>query len=119
MPEQRTGVATFGGKPITLIGPELKPGDKAPNFKLVDKDLKIVRLTSLGHKVKLISVATSLDTGICDEQTRKFNSELSQFGDKVALVSYAKDIFAIVVESKEIADSFRVFYEMAWLAGKE
>lgn len=91
MPEQRAGVATFGGKPVTLLGPELKAGDRAPNFKLVDKDLKLVRLNSLGHRVKVISVVTSLDTGICDEQTRKFNSELSKFGERVALLTVSAD----------------------------
>ncbi len=91
MVEQRAGVATFGGKPVTLIGPELKAGERAPNFKLVDKDLKIVRLSSLGHKVKIISVVTSLDTGICDMQTRRFNEEVAKLGDKATLLTVSAD----------------------------
>ena len=88
---ERTGAATFGGKPITLVGPELKPGDKAPNFKLIDKDLNVLKLSRLGRKVKIISVVTSLDTGICDEQTRKFNEALSALAGRVALLTVSVD----------------------------
>jgi len=62
---------TFAGKPVTLIGPELKAGDKAPNFILVDTDLNELTLKDFQDKVKLISVAVSIDTSVCDAQLRK------------------------------------------------
>ncbi len=61
------------GKPLTLIGPQLKPGDSAPDFNLTDQALKPVALADTGHNVRIISVVPSLDTPVCDAQTRKFN----------------------------------------------
>ncbi len=61
------------GAPLTLIGPELKPGDTAPDFRVVDKGLKPVTLKDTGNQVKIFSVVPSLDTPVCDAQTKKFN----------------------------------------------
>jgi thiol peroxidase len=66
------------GNPLTLIGPELKPGDKAPDFKLVDNGLKNVTLADTGHNVRIISVVPSLDTPVCDAQTKRFNEEAAK-----------------------------------------
>ena len=66
------------GNPLTLIGPELKAGDKAPDFKLVDNSLKNVTLADTGHKVRIISVVPSLDTPVCDAQTKRFNEEAAK-----------------------------------------
>jgi len=66
------------GNPLTLIGPELKPGDQAPDFKLVDNGLKDVTLTDTGHNVRIISVVPSLDTPVCDAQTKRFNEEAAR-----------------------------------------
>ena len=66
------------GNPLTLIGPELKPGDKAPDFKLVDNSLKDVRLADTGGQVRIISVVPSLDTPVCDAQTKRFNEEAAK-----------------------------------------
>jgi thiol peroxidase len=63
------------GKPLTLIGPELKPGDAAPEFAAVDTSLKPVTLKETGNKVRIFSVVPSLDTPVCDAQTKKFNDE--------------------------------------------
>jgi len=63
------------GNPLTLIGPELKPGDDAPDFNLVDNSLKPVTLKDTGKGVRIISVVPSLDTPVCDAQTKKFNEE--------------------------------------------
>jgi thiol peroxidase len=63
------------GNPLTLIGPELKPGDAAPDFKLVDNALKDVTLSGTGDHVRIISVVPSLDTPVCDAQTKRFNEE--------------------------------------------
>lgn len=66
------------GNPLTLIGPELKPGDTAPDFKLVDNSLKNVTLTDTGNNVRIISVVPSLDTPVCDAQTKRFNEEAAK-----------------------------------------
>ena len=84
--------ATLKGNPITLIGPELKAGDKAPDFKL-NKDLMTeVSLSDYAGKVKLISVVPSLDTGVCDAQTKRFNEEAASFGDSVIVLTVSVDL---------------------------
>jgi thiol peroxidase len=61
------------GNPLTLVGPELKPGDDAPDFSVVDGSLKPVTLADTGHQVRIVSVVPSLDTPVCDAQTKRFN----------------------------------------------
>ena len=61
------------GVPLTLVGPELKVGDAAPDFSLMDKGLKAVTLKDTGNRVRIISVIPSLDTPVCDAQTKRFN----------------------------------------------
>ena len=75
---ERPGATTMRGNPLTLIGPELKAGDKAPDFKLVDNSLKNVTLAETGHNVRIISVVPSLDTPVCDAQTKRFNEEAAK-----------------------------------------
>jgi len=75
---ERLGATTMRGNPLTLIGPELKAGDKAPDFKLVDNSLKNVTLADTGHNVRIISVVPSLDTPVCDAQTKRFNEEAAK-----------------------------------------
>lgn len=92
MTQERTGVATIGGNPITLIGPELKVGDKAPDFK-INKDLMTeASLSDYAGKVKLISVVPSLDTDVCDAQTRRFNEAASKLGDDVVVLTISVDL---------------------------
>jgi thiol peroxidase len=74
---ERPGATTLRGNPLTLIGPELKPGDKAPDFSVVDNGLKAVTLADTAGKVRIISVVPSLDTPVCDAQTKKFNEEVA------------------------------------------
>ena len=66
MPQERPAGTTLKGNPFTLIGPELKAGNKAPGFTVVGNDLKDVTLASTAGKVRLISVVPSLDTPVCD-----------------------------------------------------
>jgi len=75
---ERPGATTLKGKPFTLIGPELKPGDPAPDFQLVDTNLKPVNLKETGDHVRIISVVPSLDTPVCDAQTKRFNEEAAR-----------------------------------------
>ncbi|KRF04447.1 thioredoxin peroxidase [Paenibacillus sp. Soil766] len=90
--QERTGVATLGGNPITLLGPEIRVGDQAPDFK-VNKDLMTeVSLADYAGKVKLISVVPSVDTGTCDAQTRRFNVEADKLGDDVVILTISVDL---------------------------
>jgi thiol peroxidase len=75
---ERPGATTMRGNPLTLIGPELKAGDSAPDFKLVDNSLKNVSLADTGSNVRIISVVPSLDTPVCDAQTKRFNEEAAK-----------------------------------------
>ena len=75
---ERTGVVTFKTKPMTLIGPHIKPGDKAPDFEVLGQDLAPVGLGAAKGKALVLNVVTSLDTGICDQQTRRFNEEAAK-----------------------------------------
>ena len=70
---ERPGATTLKGNPLTLIGPELKAVDAAPDFNLVDKGLKPVTLKDTGNKMRIFSVVPSLDTPVCDAQTKRFN----------------------------------------------
>ena len=76
------------GNPQTLLGPELKKGDKAPDFKLIDEKMQGVDLAKTGHGVRIFSVVPSLDTPVCDAQTKKFNEEIpSMNGVEVYTIS--------------------------------
>jgi thiol peroxidase len=72
---ERPGATTLGGNPMTLIGPELKVGDAAPDFSVVDGSLKEVTLAGTGAATRIFSVIPSLDTPVCDAQTKRFNEE--------------------------------------------
>jgi len=63
------------GNPLTLVGPELKAGEPAPDFSVVDSSLKPVHLADTAGKTRIFSVVPSLDTPVCDAQTRRFNEE--------------------------------------------
>ncbi len=83
--ESRAKAVTFKGNPLTLIGPQLKPGDKAPDFKVFrftpDKGLFAVTLADAhGGKATMFSVVPSLDTPVCSTQTQRFNKELAGLG---------------------------------------
>ena len=75
---ERPGATTMKGNPLTLIGPELQAGDHAPDFTVVDGTLSSVDLAKTGSNVRIISVVPSLDTPVCDLQTKRFNEEAAQ-----------------------------------------
>jgi len=78
-----TRSVTLKGKPVTLEGPEIKVGQKVPDFTLIATDFSEVRLSDSRGKVRLLSVVHSLDTGICDLQTQRFEEEAGNFKDVV------------------------------------
>ncbi|MCH7322397.1 thiol peroxidase [Solibacillus sp. MA9] len=83
---------TFINKPVTLIGNEVKVGDQAPDFTVLANDLSPVTLKDSEGKVRLFSVVPSLDTGVCDQQTRKFNEAAAELGDNVIIYTVSMDL---------------------------
>jgi thiol peroxidase len=75
---ERAGATTMRGNPLTLLGREVKPGEKAPDFDVVNDSLKPVNLAATSGAVRIFSVIPSLDTPVCDAQTRRFNEEAAQ-----------------------------------------
>lgn len=92
MPVERVGGTTFKGNPLTLIGPELKVGDKAPNFTVLDNNLSEVNLETDKGKVRLFLSVPSLDTPVCDAETRRFNTESITFPDQVIVYTISCDL---------------------------
>lgn len=92
MSQERTGVATLKGNPLTLIGPELKVGDQAPQFSIAKSLVEQATLNDYAGKVKLISVVPSIDTGVCDAQTRRFNEAAAALGDDVVILTVSADL---------------------------
>ncbi len=92
MAETREGEVTFRGNPVTLVGPKLKPGDKAPDFTCVGAGLAVVSLADTAGKSRLFNVVPSLDTPICSKQTKYFAQELLALGDKVAAYTVSLDL---------------------------
>jgi thiol peroxidase len=90
--QERMGVITFKGNPLTLVGTELKVGDKAPDVTVLGNDLSPVRLSSYRGKVCVVSVVPSLDTPVCDMQTRKFNEAAGNLGDNVVILTLSMDL---------------------------
>jgi len=82
---------TFKGNPVTLVGTEVKVGDKAPNFTVLANDLSPVTLDDSKGHVRLISVVPSIDTGVCDAQTRRFNEEAAKL-DNVKVLTVSVDL---------------------------
>lgn len=90
--QERPGIVTMKGNPITLVGTELKVGDQAPDFVAVDNNLSPVSLSSFRGKVCIISAVPSLDTPVCDMETRRFNDEASRLGDDVVILTISMDL---------------------------
>lgn len=91
MSQERAGAITFKGNPVTLIGPERKVGDQAPDFTVLANDLSPVSLSDSKGSVRIISVVPSLDTGVCDQQTRRFNEEAANL-EGVEILTISVDL---------------------------
>jgi thioredoxin-dependent peroxiredoxin len=93
---EQSRIVTMKGKPLTLIGPDVKTGDKAPDFTVIDERLNDVSLGDFAGKTKVISVTPSLDTPVCDLQLRRFNREAASMPQDVVLLNISMDLpFAI------------------------
>ena len=89
--KERAKAITRHGNPLTLVGNEIHVGDKAPDAILLDNDLKPVKISDYKGKVVVLSVAPSLDTPICDMQTRRFNTEAAKLG-QVSILTVSMDL---------------------------
>ena len=89
--QKRPNATTFKGSPLTLVGPELKPGDKAPDFTCLN-GLELLTLAGTPAKARLFSAVPSLDTPVCSLETKKFNEALAALKDKVAAYTISLDL---------------------------
>lgn len=88
---ERPGATTLRGNPKTVLGPELKAGTQAPDFHAVDDSLKPVDLAATGNGVRIFSVVPSLDTPVCDAQTKRFNEEAGRLPN-VSIYTFSMDL---------------------------
>lgn len=92
MLEERTGVFRAGDNQLTLLGPEIKVGDDAPGFTVSGAGLKPVSLSDTAGKVRIIASVPSLDTGVCSDETQKFNELASSLPDDVTILTVSMDL---------------------------
>ena len=91
--QERAGAVTLKGNPFTLVGAEIKVGDQAPDFQVVAQDLSEKSWKDLfENKPTLLAAVPSLDTGVCDAETRRFNEEAGKLGDKVKVITISVDL---------------------------
>jgi thiol peroxidase len=90
--KERTGLITMRGNPLTLTGNEVKVGEIAPDFVVLDNNLSPVKFSSFRGKTCILSSVPSLDTPVCDMETRKFNEEAARLGSDVAILTISMDL---------------------------
>ena len=90
--KERAGIVTMMGNPLTLVGNEVKVGDPAPDFIVLDNSLSPVKFSSYRGKVCIISSVPSLDTPVCDTETRRFNEEAGRIGPDVLILTISMDL---------------------------
>ena len=89
---ERKGIVTIFGNPLTLLGGAVSVGQKAPGFTVLDNDLNPKSLADYAGKVLVIAAVPSLDTPVCDMETRRFNSEASKLGESVNVLTISMDL---------------------------
>jgi thiol peroxidase len=89
---ERTGIVTVKGNPLTLLGNEVRVGDKAPGFEVLDNNLSPVRFSSFGGKIYMLSSVPSLDTPVCDIETRRFNEEAGKLSEDIVMLTISMDL---------------------------
>lgn len=89
---ERKGIVTFKGKPITLLGKDIKAGDKAPDFKVLAPDLSEASLEDFRGKIKIIASVPSLDTPVCDAEAKRFNEEAAGLSSDVVVIFISMDL---------------------------
>ena len=89
---EREGVVTLKGGPVTLIGAEVRPGQKANDFSVLDNELKEKTLSDFKGKIKLIASVPSLDTPVCDSEIKRFNDEASKLSKDLVIIFISMDL---------------------------
>jgi len=89
---ERNGLITMKGNSLTIVGKELKVGDVAPEFEILDNDLSPVSFSSFRGKICVISSVPSLDTPVCDMETRRFNEEAGKLGEDIQILTISMDL---------------------------
>ncbi len=90
--ENTQATVTFEGNPLTLLGNQVKVGESAPDFEVLANDLSPVKLSGFRGKVCVVCSVPSLDTPVCDTQTRKFNEQAASLGDDVVVLTISMDL---------------------------
>ncbi|MFB3885750.1 MAG: thiol peroxidase [Thermodesulfobacteriota bacterium] len=90
--KERHGLITMRGNPLTLIGNEVRMGEKAPDFMALANDLSPVQFSSYRGKICILSSVPSLDTPVCDMETRRFNEEASRLGSEILILTISMDL---------------------------
>jgi thiol peroxidase len=90
--QERSGVVTFKGEPLTLLGPDVQVGQVAPDFTVVDGKFKAVKLSDFAGRVVLISAVPSLDTPVCSVQTKRFNTEAAKLAQIITVLTISEDL---------------------------
>lgn len=90
--EERTGLVSLQGNPLTLLGPELKLGDRAPEFEVLDNSLSPIQLASFKGKIIILASLPSLDTPVCDLETRRFNTEAGKLDADIRILTISMDL---------------------------
>lgn len=113
---QTQNLVKANDKYVTLLGTQVKVGDKAPNFKVVDKNFSPIELSNFSGKTLLISVVPSLDTGVCSLQTKRFNEEAAKLPENITLLTISNDLpFAQKRFCKvENVDKIKVLSDSVW-----
>ena len=89
---ERKGVVAFKGSPLTLVGNAISVGNKIPDFTAMGNDLSEVKLSSFAGKIVLLSLVPSLDTSVCDTETRRFNAEATKLSKDVVVLTVSMDL---------------------------
>ena len=93
MPTERSGLIKFAGKEATVVGDDIQVGQKAPDFTVVKQDWSVVKgLKDSKRKVRIIAALPSLDTAVCDRETRRFNEEASKLSKSIAILVVSTDL---------------------------
>ncbi len=90
--KEQTSMVTMKGKPVTLVGKVVKVGQKAPDFEVVANDMSVVKFSSFAGKTCIIASVPSLDTSVCDMETRRFNEEADKLGENVVVLTISMDL---------------------------
>jgi thiol peroxidase len=89
---ERKGLVTMKGNPVTLLGTEVKVGERAPDFTVIDNDLSPIKFSSYEGKVCIISSVPSLDTPVCDLETQTFNEKAARLDPNIAILTISMDL---------------------------